>query len=53
MAIIDVDVLMRKFAGNHIVSNTKDESLFILNGAEESSVDFYKGVLVDSLKGAM
>ena len=52
MAIIDVDVLMRKFAGNHIVSNTKDESLFILNGAEESSVDFYKGVLVDSLKGA-
>ena len=51
MAIIDVDVLMRKFAGNHIVSNTKDESVFILKGAEESSVDFYKGVLVDSLKG--
>lgn len=52
MAIIDVDVLMRKFAGNHIVSNTKDESVFILKGAEEPSVDFYKGVLVDSLKGA-
>ena len=43
---------MRKFAGNHIVSNTKDESVFILKGAEEPSVDFYKGVLVDSLKGA-
>lgn len=37
--------------GNHIVSNTKDDALFILKGAEEPSVDFYKGVLVDSLKG--
>ena len=52
MAIIGVDALMRELGGgNHIVSNTKDESLFILKGAEESSVDFYKGVLVDSLKG--
>lgn len=53
MAIIGVDALMRELGGgNHIVSNTKDESLFILKGAEESSMDFYKGVLVDSLKGA-
>lgn len=52
MAIIGVDALMRELGGgNHIVSNTKDESLFILKGAEESSMDFYKGVLVDSLKG--
>lgn len=53
MAIISVDALMRELGGgNHIVSNTKDDALFILKGAEESSVDFYKGVLVDSLKGA-
>ena len=52
MAIIGVDALMRELGGgNHIVSNTKDESVFILKGAEESSVDFYNGVLVDSLKG--
>lgn len=37
--------------GNHIVSNTKEDALFILKGGEEPSVDFYKGVLVDSLKG--
>ena len=52
MAIIGVDALIKELGGgNHIVSNTKDESVFILKGAEEPSVDFYKGVLVDSLKG--
>lgn len=52
MAIIGVDALIKELGnGDNIVSNTKDESVFILKGAEESSVDFYKGVLVDSLKG--